>query len=799
MSPTAPAPAAKPINARPGGAPSAPGGAGGLNVTIDPRKLLLQYWPWLIASLVGGVVLGLVTYFALLYTTPLYDGEAWFELTSPITEMAQATQSVGREGGEAEMERFTGTQTQIMVSDRLLQRAVNTPIVKNETEWIKPFIKDGQVDIKKAAQELAKIAKSIPIPKSNLVVLRVRTGVPRDSATIANAIKDTYVDELRSQNRAMANELLEALNRRYNAVVQERNEMDRKRRALYAGQGTTGTVETLDERSNSHVMQLQQLMPVLISSQYNRDIMKERLGQYEAQLASPGGQSYPEEIRAAIDVDPTILEIKIGITRSETSLKAALDQYGLNHRSVIAMQKYINAQKAQLEEETLRLLRERFAKDIELMRNQIRSLDTTIAETMESMREARMALADVNRQLQEHKTLEEDSIRLANEAQDLSMQIANRQAIVDRATSSRVMLRASAVMPEIPAFPSLIVIVPAITVLTIFATGGVIVLREALEQRVRGPADVGLVPRMRVLGLVPDIGEDPSQPPAIETAVRDRPSGVIAECVRLIRTEILKGMGRGKHKTLLVIGGMPGSGGSSIVANLAFSCAAAERRVLIIDGNLRRPRLNEMLGLSAGPGLSEALAGTVRPEEAFRGTDTPGLDVMTAGAPDAKSYERLTTDLMSRILEEAKSRYDVVLVDVAPTIVSSDAMMLANRCDATVLVVRAYSEKRGLLARVRNQLEEARAEFLGVVVNGVRSSAGGYFRRNFRATHEYHNATLDRVNGKAVRRRGAAASAADAIERSPKRNGDITDLHHAGGAGVIETEATTEPDADDKA
>jgi Mrp family chromosome partitioning ATPase len=95
---------------------------------------------------------------------------------------------------------------------------------------------------------------------------------------------------------------------------------------------------------------------------------------------------------------------------------------------------------------------------------------------------------------------------------------------------------------------------------------------------------------------------------------------------------------------------------------------------------------------------------------------------------------------MTALLAEAKSRYDLVLIDTAPAIVAGDGLALAQRCDASLLVVRAMGEKRGLVARVRNELSETRGEFLGVLVNAVRASPGGYLKGNLRAAQEYQKA-----------------------------------------------------------
>ncbi|MEC9374660.1 MAG: polysaccharide biosynthesis tyrosine autokinase, partial [Planctomycetota bacterium] len=328
------------------------------------------------------------------------------------------------------------------------------------------------------------------------------------------------------------------------------------------------------------------------------------------------------------------------------------------------------------------------------------------------------------------------------------------------ADASRVLVRQDAQVPEIPAFPKWYLVIPVVAFLCVSGTAGLIVLRELLEQRVRGPADVASIPRTRVLGVVPDISEDPSRPERIETVVRDAPTGVTAECYRHIRSEIMKRLeGRG-NQVLLVAGGMPGSGGTSTIINLAWSFANAQRNVLIIDGNLRRPAVHKALELPERPGLGEFVLGKESFDAAVQDTSHPNLHVLTAGIADGMVFDRLTTGAVDELISAAREKYDVVFIDVPPMIVASDAMMLAaNRCDGVILVVRAYSEKRGLVSRIRNQMNDVKAEFLGVVINSVRGAAGGYFRRNFRATHEYHNqpAEESQTKDKGRRRKRAAA------------------------------------------
>jgi capsular exopolysaccharide synthesis family protein len=290
------------------------------------------------------------------------------------------------------------------------------------------------------------------------------------------------------------------------------------------------------------------------------------------------------------------------------------------------------------------------------------------------------------------------------------------------------------------AFPQWRLLIPAGVVSVLGLVTGIVFLRELVDQRVKGPADIAILPRTRLLGWIPDSAEDPAGAGAAETAFRDRSKGVVAESFRQVRGTLLKRITVADQRTVLVMGGLPGSGATTIVANLALSLATAERRVLVIDANFRRPAMHRVFGLQESPGLADVLGASRTLAEVVQATSTANLDVLTAGSKEHRIYERLSTLSMGELLAQVRTKYDVIFIDVAPAIVAGDGQALAQKCDASILVVRAMSEKRGMVNRIKNELTDARGEFLGVIVNAVRASAGGYMKGNMKVSHEYQQA-----------------------------------------------------------
>ena len=449
------------------------------------------------------------------------------------------------------------------------------------------------------------------------------------------------------------------------------------------------------------------------------------------------------------------------IASLRTQRRALLMDFGPNHLEVKRVDAQIRAAEIEMQSSEQRLLREQFAGLIDITRETVKSLEARLREVESQLDLAVTKSNELNMVLEEYRNVKADQERRAVEIAELQTAIADLGATLELPASDRVRVFRPASKPERPAFPKMIFTTAAGGFLAVFLLGSIVLVREVLEQRVRQPSDVRMIPRMSLFGLIPDISEDPSSPPRMETAVIDRPAGVIAEQVRQMRTGLAEAMEEHGVKTVTVASGLPESGGSSILVNLARSFTMLDERVLVIDANFRRPRLHDVFKVREEPGLGDVLAGSTTLGEAVQESGTDRLHVLSGGSLGSRVFERLNSDAMSRLLEEAKGRYDLVLIDVPPMAVAGDALVIANRCDASILVARAYSETRGLIGRVGGQLLDGKSRFLGVVVNGVRASAGGYFKKNFRLTHEYADAS----HGGGEKAKKSEAKAPDKSER----------------------------------
>ena len=638
--------------------------------------------------------------------------------------------------GQDELNRFMGTQMVTMTSPPVFNKVLEESDVQ-QTKWAKQFIQNGSLQKQYAEPELEKVLTARSVSQTNLLRLSMTWRSPEDVRTIVDAATRVYQAELRAIASAESVGRRQVLADQINALdLQVKDLNDRRDRLLIDKQVTDINAGIAEE--DIKTKELSERYVNTISAQAS---IKSQYDRYQEMQQKNNIIDFPDDVKQVANHDNVVqlLDQQISGYRTDyTSLKK--QGFGEEHPTVIAAKMRIDAANQERQDAYDRTLRKQFDGTVDQLLSQTLSLEATRKQVNEELTKVSLRKQDLTllriqlRNIEEEvKSKTEDRVRQDGARKQLEVLLSN--PVFDR-----IRLIIPAQKPDNMSFPQWKIMIPLGIVLITGLTGGLVVLREVLDQRVRGPADLATMARVRVLGLVSDAQEDPARPSNLATAFRDAPTGVTAESFRLLRAPVVKAMDQAGHKTLLVLAGMPGSGATTIATNLGLACAGADERVLIIDANLRRPGIQKAFGLADGPGLGDVLAGATKFDDAVRSTSAPNLFVLTVGsAANRPLPERLASESISRVLNEAKGKFDRVIIDSAPAIVSGDGLALAHRVDAVALVVRALNEKRGLVARLRNQLGECRGEFLGVVVNAVRASAGGYLRGNIKATHEYQH------------------------------------------------------------
>jgi polysaccharide biosynthesis transport protein len=322
---------------------------------------------------------------------------------------------------------------------------------------------------------------------------------------------------------------------------------------------------------------------------------------------------------------------------------------------------------------------------------------------------AEVQLRDLERQAQADHTLYENFLA---QFKDTQSQDAFQQPDAD--------IISRAAMPLFPSFPLKSVLI-LLSALTSFVIGILLALIcENLDVAIRSMDQVRSHLRVHPLGMVPAlagvrraVGNRP------EHEVIDRPLSAYAEAVRGIHTNLMLADVDQRPRVVLVTSALPGEGKSTMAMSLAQMVARNGQRVIVIDGDLRRPAVHRMAGVAHKPGLIEWLINRNSLEEVIYSTGAGGVDVIPAGDQPQLPPNLLSSDRFRQLLRGLMERYDMIILDSAPVLAVSDTRVLATLAEQTLFMVRWASTSHKVAASALRQLHEAGARIAGVALMAV--------------------------------------------------------------------------------
>jgi capsular exopolysaccharide synthesis family protein len=247
---------------------------------------------------------------------------------------------------------------------------------------------------------------------------------------------------------------------------------------------------------------------------------------------------------------------------------------------------------------------------------------------------------------------------------------------------------------------------------------GAALVRDALDTSISTLSQLSETTGAPNLGCVGYDGQARKRP----LIVHDDPSSPPSEALRQLRTNLQFIDVDNPHKVVVVTSSVPGEGKTTTLVNLAITLASAGSRVLVVEGDLRRPRAAELLGLPRRVGLSNVLVGRVAPHHAIQPWGGGRFDVLASGPLPPNPSELLASRQMQALLNELRSRYDVVLLDTPPLLPVTDAAAVAAATDGVVFVCRYRETKRPQVATAVEALHAVGAPVLGTVFTMLPSS-----------------------------------------------------------------------------
>lgn len=386
---------------------------------------------------------------------------------------------------------------------------------------------------------------------------------------------------------------------------------------------------------------------------------------------------------------------------------------------------------------------------------QIRKLETDIDRKQKRIKELEAISTEA-------QMLELKVKTLRNEYQNL-LRIYTQTIMTKDFKPQNISIVDKAEVPHVPARPR-----PTINVMFGIIFGliiGVCVsfVLEYLDDTIKSPTDVDTFLKVPFIGLIPSMDRKREKVP-IEGIVEHQPKGAIAENYRAIRTNILFSSGKPVRQMVVTSAG-PSEGKTTTCVNIAQVMAKAGDRTLIIDADMRRPRLRKIFELEPNTtGLSNFLVGNATIEEIIHPTKTDGLFIIPSGPIPPNPVELLNHPRLKELMAYAAEHFDRVLYDTPPVIAVTDSAILARLADGVIFSVHGGQSHRDVIKRGIDTLSKVGSHIFGVVLNNVniyRASYYDYYYYNYyRYAYEY---SYRKSGGKKTRKKRTETKSSEAV------------------------------------
>ncbi len=553
---------------------------------------------------------------------------------------------------------------------------------------------------------------------TSIITITVQGELPEECSKIANAVANRYKTMRDVAEDQLANSgitvLKDQIAQQEKLVDDQTAKVEKMRQDLYKA-GITFEGGLSEQNQQRKEQELDERSKELQAAKLDYDARMVLLNQ----VINLPDSEFISTLDGLGRMQADIASLRSDISKEQTDITNLLnDGFDQNHPRIVSMQAEIDAKKKQMTD-LVAGLRRSMQVDADMAKSRIGLLqgevDALTKQVTEETSAQLVPFHDAERQLDvDHGMLDTLNFRLKQDEIDVTMH------------ESPVVIISLADPPEYPTSPkkslNMIVSIAA----GLFVGIGVAFLIEYLDTSVKTMADAETLLGLPVLTVIPNKG---GPMPLIQDAGR-LPH---AEGYRILRAKLDLKVQNGIGPALTMLSGGPGEGKSTTIYNLAVVCAQAGQSVILVDCDLRRPTLHDLLGLSNESGLSNYLRGEGEAVEFVQRTAMPKLQVLTAGNMPMSDIGVLAGDKIRHMLDDLKQRYDLVLIDAPPVLGISDGSIIAREVDYVILVIQHRRYPREISLRAKRAIEEVHGNCVGMVLNcvAVKSDDSYYYYSSY--------------------------------------------------------------------
>jgi len=757
------------------------------NYGVDPNAEnevhLLDYWRairkrlWLV---IGIVVL--ITMLAVVYVARKPDFfEAQSRVQVDLEDSGNLVNNTRPLYGPTDDPIYFNTQLQILVSPGLMRRVVRTLDLEHNPDFFKGAQRQSSwqtllrmVGLGRKAQESAKPPDQLPLTTSvaqataredlneakrlapyvntilaglrvepvketrgyyketRLIDIRFTHTDPTVAEKVVNAIAEVYVFS-NLEKRTEANSTTGDFLQKRIAELQQQIRTSEERLVNYA---KNNQIISLDPNQNTVVERLAGLNQQLLQAENERKTAEAALNAAKAPDAASA--LVDDAAKQNGELETKLIELRqkralllVDATEEAPEVKEVDQQIG-------ELDKQLKDLRSRKSATLLTNLNTRYQQALEREQSLRKAFEQQRAQTL-SQNEAAINYRIIQQEIETNKTLLNGLLQGAKENDVVLAGKPNNISIVDYALT-----------PDTPVGPNRTRTVIAAFFLSIGLGLGLALFFEYLDDTVHSTEEVERVLHLPALAVIPSVGSAARRRvlPGVSktTALQKHGNGngngnsellmnvdsrsPLAEAYRHLRTSVLLSTAGRAPKSLLVTSSLPGEGKTTTAVNTAISLAQTGASVVIIDADMRRPRLQSIFDMHAQEGLSSILSSDVSEDEMLsmvRQDEESGLGVLTSGPIPPNPAELLGSDQMRRLIATLQANYTHVVVDSPPVSSFTDGVLISTMVDGVLLVVHGGKSSRHIVRRSKQLLNDVGAKILGVVLNNVNLQSHDYY------------------------------------------------------------------------
>lgn len=680
---------------------------------MDYLAVVLQRWPIALGIFI------LVAVLTVLYTwtrTPRYTATSRLLLESRGVNLTAMRDAYDQ--GRLAQDDIMQTHIQLLTSPRVMEAVLQSGILSKAP---------GFLESRNPVQKLTKMVKATPAKAGYVLDVSVENEDPELAAQIVNTVVESYLARNRERRLNISDGGIVELRKKAEEMRTRLSEQS----AILQSFMESNRMVSFEDAQNIVVDRLKGLNKNLMAAEPLRMQAESRYLTAKRVLEESASSAIALESIPGVQESPRINSIKSELTRLQQQYSDVRDRLGKEHQQIKSLTAQIDALNTQLALEAQSIVA-----GLKGKYEQALAEETMLREELDRQEAEVLRFNDLSSR---YNLLKQSRDSLQTTYNAIIQRIDELDVNQLSGQGDNITVESWAEVPQTPSWPS-----KQKMLLLGFFFGALLAIGfcfflDYMDTTIKTEADVRTYIGQAILGGIPSAEDESGDESGnYDLYSVDNPRSNFAEAFRTIRTALAFTSADSALRALAITSVFPSEGKSLIAINLAIAYANVGKRTLIIDTDMRKPRLQHVFPEGGRQGIADLLAADnqLEPGALVHPTPVENLFYLPAGTIPPNPVELLDSSRFDALLARLKSEFDMIILDAPPSLNMADAMILGKRTDGLLLVARAFSTNKFAARQVAQRMSAARVRVLGVLLNNVDAPTEGYY--SYYSSYRYY-------------------------------------------------------------